>query len=55
MGFDYGPFPAHNSLWDMAERTKGDILARIGLGPQNHGGARFRCLTWREEQIDQRR
>ena len=34
MGFDYGSFPAHNSLWDMAERTKGDILARIGLVPR---------------------
>ena len=34
MGFDYGPFPAHNALWDMAERTKGDILARIGLVPR---------------------
>jgi uncharacterized ferritin-like protein (DUF455 family) len=34
MGFDYGQFPAHNSLWDMAERTKGDILARIGLVPR---------------------
>ena len=34
MGFDYGHFPAHNSLWDMAERTKGDILARIGLVPR---------------------
>lgn len=34
LGFDYGQFPAHNSLWDMAERTKGDILARIGLVPR---------------------
>jgi uncharacterized ferritin-like protein (DUF455 family) len=34
MGYDYGQFPAHNSLWDMAERTKGDILARIGLVPR---------------------
>ena len=34
MGYDYGCFPAHNSLWDMAERTKGDILARIGLVPR---------------------
>lgn len=34
MGFDYGQFPAHNSLWEMAERTKGDILARIGLVPR---------------------
>jgi uncharacterized ferritin-like protein (DUF455 family) len=34
LGFDYGDFPAHNSLWDMAERTQGDILARIGLVPR---------------------
>jgi uncharacterized ferritin-like protein (DUF455 family) len=34
MGFDYGDFPAHNSLWDMAERTKGDLLARIGIVPR---------------------
>ncbi len=34
MGFDYGDFPAHNALWDMAERTRGDILARIGLVPR---------------------
>lgn len=34
MGFDYGDFPAHNSLWEMAERTRGDILARIGLVPR---------------------
>ena len=34
MGYDYGHFPAHNSLWEMAERTRGDILARIGLVPR---------------------
>jgi uncharacterized ferritin-like protein (DUF455 family) len=34
MGYDYGSFPAHNSLWEMAERTRGDILARIGLVPR---------------------
>lgn len=34
LGFDYGDFPAHNTLWDMAERTKGDILARIGIVPR---------------------
>ena len=33
-GFEYGDFDAHNSLWDMAERTKGDILARIALVPR---------------------
>ena len=34
MGFDYGDFPAHNTLWDMAERTKDNILARIGIVPR---------------------
>jgi uncharacterized ferritin-like protein (DUF455 family) len=34
MGFDYGDFPAHNTLWDMAERTRGDLLARIGIVPR---------------------
>jgi len=33
-GFEYGDFPAHNGLWDMAERTRGDILARIALVPR---------------------
>lgn len=34
LGHRYGDFPAHNSLWDMAERTKDDILARIALVPR---------------------
>ncbi len=34
MGFDYGSFDAHNALWEMAERTKHDILARIALVPR---------------------
>jgi len=34
MGFAYGDFPAHNALWEMAEKTKGDILARIALVPR---------------------
>ena len=34
LGFDYGDFPAHNALWDMAERTSGDVLARIALVPR---------------------
>jgi uncharacterized ferritin-like protein (DUF455 family) len=34
LGFDYGSFPAHNSLWAMAEKTKDDILARIALVPR---------------------
>jgi uncharacterized ferritin-like protein (DUF455 family) len=34
MGFDYGAFPAHTGLWDMVERTKGDITARMALVPR---------------------
>ena len=34
LGFSYGDFPAHNSLWDMAEKTRGDILARVALVPR---------------------
>ncbi len=34
LGFDYGDFPAHNTLWDMAERTQADVLARIGIVPR---------------------
>jgi len=34
MGFQYGDFNAHNSLWEMAERTKSDVLARMALVPR---------------------
>ena len=34
LGFDYGDFPAHDGLWSMAERTQGDILARVALVPR---------------------
>lgn len=34
MGFGYGCFPAHGALWEMAERTRDDILARIALVPR---------------------
>ncbi len=34
LGFDYGDFPAHNALWEMAEKTKGDLLARLALVPR---------------------
>lgn len=34
LGFDYGDFDAHNALWNMAERTKHDLLARIALVPR---------------------
>lgn len=34
MGYEYGDFPAHNALWEMAEKTKGDVLARVALVPR---------------------
>lgn len=34
LGFAYGSFDAHNSLWEMAEKTQGDVLARIALVPR---------------------
>lgn len=34
LGYAYGDFPAHNSLWDMAEKTRDDVLARIALVPR---------------------
>ncbi|NOT82834.1 MAG: ferritin-like domain-containing protein, partial [Gallionella sp.] len=34
LGYQYGDFPAHNSLWEMADKTKHDILARIALVPR---------------------
>src|SRR5690606_23855450 len=34
MGFDYGDFDAHNGLWEMAEKTAHDVLARMALVPR---------------------
>lgn len=34
LGYDYGDFPAHNGLWDMACRTAHDPLARMALVPR---------------------
>jgi len=34
LGHDYGDFPAHDGLWDMARRTAHDVLARMALIPR---------------------
>jgi uncharacterized ferritin-like protein (DUF455 family) len=34
LGHAYGDFPAHDSLWEMVEKTRGDILARMALVPR---------------------
>jgi uncharacterized ferritin-like protein (DUF455 family) len=34
LGYQYGDFPAHDSLWEMVERTREDITARMALVPR---------------------
>jgi uncharacterized ferritin-like protein (DUF455 family) len=34
LGYAYGDFLAHNSLWDMADKTSHDVLARMALVPR---------------------
>lgn len=34
IGYQYGDFTGHNSLWEMSERTKDDVLARMALVPR---------------------
>ncbi len=34
LGYAYGDFPAHNSLWELAVNTDYDILARMALVPR---------------------
>lgn len=34
LGHDYGDFPAHNGLWEMAEDTAHDHLVRMALVPR---------------------
>jgi uncharacterized ferritin-like protein (DUF455 family) len=33
-GAEYGDFPAHNGLWEMAQRTAHDLLIRMALVPR---------------------
>jgi len=34
LGHAYGDFAGHDSLWEMVEKTRGDILARMALVPR---------------------
>jgi uncharacterized ferritin-like protein (DUF455 family) len=34
LGHAYGDYPAHDGLWEMAEKTKDDVLARLALVPR---------------------
>jgi len=33
-GYDYGDFPAHNGLWEMAQQTAHDGMVRMALVPR---------------------
>nr|WP_243849636.1 ferritin-like domain-containing protein [Paraburkholderia rhizosphaerae] len=33
-GHAYGDFPAHDGLWEMCDRTRADVLARMALVPR---------------------
>jgi uncharacterized ferritin-like protein (DUF455 family) len=34
LGYAYGDFSGHNTLWEMVEKTKADVLARMALVPR---------------------
>ena len=34
MGYGYGDFVGHNSLWEMVDKTRNDVLARMALVPR---------------------
>lgn len=34
LGIAYGDYPAHNGLWEMAEKTSADLMARLALVPR---------------------
>lgn len=34
LGYRYGDLPAHSGLWQLAEQTAGDVLARMALVPR---------------------
>ncbi|MEN3110031.1 ferritin-like domain-containing protein [Uliginosibacterium paludis] len=34
LGHAYGDFPAHNGLWEMAQKTRDSLLARLALVPR---------------------
>lgn len=34
LGYAYGDYTAHGSLWEMVEKTTGDVMARMALVPR---------------------
>ncbi len=34
LDYDYGDFPAHNGLWELAQKTSHDLLVRMAMVPR---------------------
>ncbi len=34
LGYEYGDFPGHDTLWEMVAKTQDDVLARMALVPR---------------------
>ncbi len=52
-GYAYGDFPAHNSLWEMVEKTTDSILARMALVPRTMESRGLDALPPIQEKLEQ--
>ena len=52
-GFQYGDFPAHNSLWEMVSKTTDSILARMALVPRTMESRGLDALPPIQEKLHQ--
>ncbi len=52
-GFQYGDFPAHNSLWEMVSKTTDSILARMALVPRTMESRGLDALPPIQEKLSQ--
>jgi uncharacterized ferritin-like protein (DUF455 family) len=52
-GFQYGDFPAHNSLWEMVSKTTDSILARMALVPRTMESRGLDALPPIQEKLAQ--
>jgi len=52
-GFQYGDFPAHNSLWEMVSKTTDSLLARMALVPRTMEARGLDALPPIQEKLSQ--
>ena len=48
LGFQYGDFPAHNGLWEMAEKTADLLPEKNGARTEGTGSEGPGCYTWND-------